>query len=639
VILHIDSAASMTLIIDFANLSLTSILFIFTFRIVGRIVKLSLKLTEGDSATYGVAFLAVTGAYFGYVGLSFKYLIIFCIAVALCFLVSTKLSNLRDYPKGLVTKLWRRFLHNATIYLIFASPTIIFFAPSIFKWGIGVNSIGNLDPLMYATLARHVNEHGFSTQNDLINLDLGQNATWNWTGTNSLFALLQSIREFFPYSTGSTYLGFLIAIAFVTGNSYFRMVLNVRKANLSVLLIYTVGLIISFGYASQINLYMLGNGFLAQVTFMLFIPEVMRILRINNFAKKEIGQNSKESVNRNKEDYFSIAFILGSIFTIYFAGGVVAMFGILIVITVFSIYALLNRFRQNDSTVISFTSFAPLKTILFASLIFLVCAFPSLKFIKVYGLKTLSSVTPTWTIPKIDAFSILPGIPMCQPIPDATNCKTSVSVLAVVLAAIILIYTIGSKRLGSLEGRQRILLYKIFIVLTFVLSTQTNSYQEWKILTFIQTPILCGLIPALLINRVFFKVKALSPLSNRRLQMIVVALLFITVIDVSSRASRMWEKSIWSYGSPQGVRDLFDSKTLRGLTGVNINAPGPEGMQINLYVPTASRLIISEGTYFTPLPPKYKYTIVNKSSIIWTSGIQIKSLNSNYGLIEEVSRG
>ena len=594
------------------NLIATVILFYTIAHLIGRIVVQKIKIELSHSASIGLVLISTVSSYFAYLKIDFKWLSFCLLAVAIWSLISRfrKLMHNINYTNGSLITLTS---------ILITTPIILFFLPIVKKNGLGVHSVGNLDPLMFGIIAKHVEHYGFDSRLSLQNFDLGFNATWNWTGTQTLLASLSSLRNLFPSEDGSTYIAFVTTLFLVMGKASLNFILNQFETKPSRLLIIILALMITIGLSNQVNLFMIANGFLAQLLFASLVPEFINSLRI---AWKNTSSKS-----------YRIAFslIFGSLFSIYFAGALILLPSTILLL----VYMIKNIMQAQRSHTTRFLRDDSLKYSVYLVAAFIFTSVPALNFLKIYGLSFLSSATPTWNIPSVNILSLVSGVPICQPIGNDAACSTPPAIFGVMFALIIYIFAIigfESTKFPTKFEKPSVQ-YLIFILMAIASLLASHKYQFWKIFTIIQLIYLILYLPYWSLKGILM-LKNINKIRITLKSSIVLTILFLTLVQSATISSNMWSRSIWTYYTTNNEVNLQDSQFLRNLNGVNVQGVGSELMILSLFTPTRNQQIIGPGSYFTPGEKIYKYTLINKNQEAWINSEKRISVNEKYGIIE-----
>jgi hypothetical protein len=271
----------------------------------------------------------------------------------------------------------------------------------------------------------------------------------------------------------------------------------------------------------------------------------------------------------------------------------------------------------------------------FAAAAFIITSFPALNFLKIYGLSFLSSATPTWNIPSVNLLSLIPGMPICQPIGNNATCSTPPAIFGIIFALVMYVFAIigfeSTKNPRKFEKAS--LQYLIFGLMAIASLLASHKYQYWKIFTIIQLMYLTLYIP-------YWSLKGLLQIRNINKRKITVknsvflVILVLPIVQSAIVSSNMWNRSIWSYYTTKDEVNLKESQLLKDLNGLNIQGIGSELMRMSYFAPTKNQQIIGSGSYFTPGESIYKYTLINKNQEAWINSSEKISINETYGLVE-----
>jgi hypothetical protein len=598
--------------LNIVNLAATIILFYGTAHFIGNVVSQKLTIGLSHSASIGLILISTISTYYAYLKIDFKWLAYFFLVVVASAVIS-QLRNLRrtlNYTNEALT---------TVVSILITTPIILFFLPLIKKYGLGVHSVGNLDPLMFGLIAKHVEHYGFDSRLSLQNFDLGFNATWNWTGTQTLLASFSSLRDLFPYENGSTYIAFVATLFLIMGKASVKFIVNQFDTKPSTLLVIVLSLMITIGMANQVNLFMIANGFLAQLLFASLVPEFINSLSLA-WKKKQVSSQM-----------IVFTLVYGGLFSMYFAGAI-----ILLPITVLLLISTMrNSRKRKKSPPVRNIPENSSKHFTFAAAAFIITSFPALNFLKIYGLSFLSSATPTWNIPSVNVLSLIPGMPICQPIGDNATCSTPPAIFGIIFALVMYVFAIigfeSTKNPRKFEKAS--LQYLIFGLMAIASLLASHKYQYWKIFTIIQLMYLTLYIP-------YWSLKGLLQIRNINKRKITVknsvflVILVLPIVQSAIVSSNMWNRSIWSYYTTKDEVNLKESQLLKDLIGVNIQGIGSELMKMSYFAPTKNQQIIGSGSYFTPGESIYKYTLINKNQEAWINSSEKISINETYGLVE-----
>lgn len=589
---------------DILNLIGTILLFYSVSYFTGNFIVRKLGLQPTHSASIGLVLISTTATYYAMFNLEYKWLAYFLLALTLFSMISRVYGSVKK-------SLTETNLSWLTSGVLIALPVVIFFYPTIKKHGLGVHSVGNLDPLMFGIISKHVEYSGFSSTLTLQNLDLGFNASWNWTGTQTLIAALSSIRHCFPSENGSIYISFIVTLYLITGISCVHLIRNLFKSKITNKLLITTACMVSIGLSNQINLFVIANGFVAQLLFMSLVPEFINSLH-NAFQQEG-----------NKNRTVAPGLIFGSMFSIYFAGA--------IIVTPIFIVGIFLFIKKN--------SFKSIQTIRWKNSVLtffalIVTSLPALNFLKIYGISFLSTATPTWSIPSVNLFSLISGAPICQPIGNTSTCATPAAYFQIILSILVFIlaiYGFESSRSKSKYAKPSVqyLVLTLMIILSLVAS---NKYQYWKIYTIVQLFFLTIYIPYWAIGG-FLEIRKNAKVKKTKNHSIILCLSACMLLQGAFISSEIWKRSIWTYYTNSDAVSLQKSKILMNLKGINIQGVGSELMILALYAPTKEINIVGAGSYFTPGKEVYKYTLINKNQEAWINSKNKLSLNETYGLI------
>jgi len=423
----------------------------------------------------------------------------------------------------------------------------------------------------------------------------------------------------FPYENGSTYIAFVATLFLIMGKATVKFIVNQFETKPSTLLVVVLSLMITIGMVNQVNLFMIANGFLAQLLFASLVPEFINSLSLA-WKKK---QGSSQMI------VFTLVY--GGLFSMYFAGAI-----ILLPLTVLLLISTMRNSRQRKKL-------SPVRSILensskhfaFAAAAFIITSFPALNFLKIYGLSFLSSATPTWNIPSVNLLSLIPGMPICQPIGNNATCSTPPAIFGIIFALVMYVFAIigfeSTKNPRKFEKAS--LQYLIFGLMAIASLLASHKYQYWKIFTIIQLMYLTLYIP-------YWSLKGLLQIRNINKRKITVknsvflVILVLPIVQSAIVSSNMWNRSIWSYYTTKDEVNLKESQLLKDLNGLNIQGIGSELMRMSYFAPTKNQQIIGSGSYFTPGESIYKYTLINKNQEAWINSSEKISINETYGLVE-----
>jgi len=637
---------------EFFNLLISTLGFVILFSWTGNVVERFLRLNSGVNGAMGIgtiSFLSVTYAQFKS---DFKYLVVGVLAILIIYSIVTEYETQSQVKRGggSATELFRyrlqRVGYEASEFIILFLPSYLFWRPALKAWGLGISALGNLDPLMYGIVSKHIENYGFSNRMDLLNLNLGAHAAWDWVGTMSLFAFSNTTRALFPAGHGVAYLAFIFAIAICMVKACVDLIVRFSASQSTLRRLIAV-IFVSIGIYSQVNLYIFGNGFLAQIVFMALTPAILSMLL--SILGKDYESQGRTSIfavptRLSGKNSVTLAFLLGISFCIYFVGALV-LTGSLIVIYLCTkveqrLYSRAKRkpiqaVKQMQEVRVWFFNFRTLKPLA----IFTIAAIPSYAFLKIFGPTLGSGVKVAWVIPKFSLWSLLPTTPLCQPVPNQLACTSKFPVFEAVIYALILFLAARGLSRGRAQSSHLAKIvgtYLVFLIVGTVIKFGVTQYSGWKMLSMIGFVMFAILIPFCALRGLDFKIQnAHKDIVTSLLLSVIFAASSFALFDSVEKASGMWVKSIWSYGSNRDAVALAESRVLRELPGINIDAIGAEGMYLTLYAPTNQRIIVGIGTYFTQMAPQFEYTLVAKANPRWSGARNKVSLNSKYGLIHE----
>jgi hypothetical protein len=503
------------------------------------------------------------------------------------------------------------------LILIFSSISILAFGGKIKDFAPGIISLGNPDPINYGLMSRHVADFGFKSTTGFANYDLGAQTKFAWTGTMSFLASVESLGDLLNVNSAFFY---LVSVTFLS--SFFCVGLlvlgqKIYPARNKTGRLFQI-LVVTLLFSSQLNQYIIGNGFLAQLLFTSLTPHAILFLIEWHQNNKYQEAFSRESIKVS----LLVGAVLGSQIVFYAPLGFLFVAPLIVLISISFLY---EKFGLKAPS-------WPSKLKVIASLTsgLIIGLLPIHEYLGTYDSKLLVSELakmPGWPLKNFDLFSLLPGQLLC--LPGEAKCESLLQFRldSLITLVVIVLAIVGMK--SSKLSLTRISHYPILIILTygsiltlyFIARYGIEAYPTWKFLSFLQVlaivffvPVMCRGVDSIILTSSVIKKKKV--LKNSRFQT-VFAIAILLVCDVSSlmRTTELAVRSPYAYTTPEWLARIESKDFSATPEGVNIALDGYDGMLAALYLPIENRLISKSSGYYAGIPPRYPYTITNSTEI------------------------
>ncbi len=593
------------------------------FQFSGFLICKVFSIDDKSHSFIGVIFTSILGVYLAFLGPTSNVIYLVPTLISLLLLVRIRRfssENLLDYFRSNSQEFGRTILRkNKNTYgtfLLFSIISLVVFIKELKDFPPGIISLGNADPINYGLVSRNMAEHGFETTNSFMNVDLARQAKFDWTGTMSFLASVYTIGRSFNINTGFYY---LLVVTFLV--SYFcvgliqvsNRIYVVRGRTGKVFQLLLVTILIS----SQLNQYIVGNGFLAQILFTSMLPHGLLLI----WDYRENYQNSKQRTQK-KISHLMTGLALGTLILIYAPLGLL-FFGIPLLLIAIVLLQNYKSFSSGFSKA-GFTNFSSYFLGVAIGLL------PLAGYLQVANSKLLvsgSASMPGWRLENFSLLNVFPGQTLCIP-GEGICANTSFSLIdkgLIVLLGILIFKGLSSKS-SLLQPISKtpalVFIAYLFILLMYFLSRYgISGYPTWKFLSFVQIlsfliflPILQRGIDGFTYTEVKIKKKIMVQTRKVQISALISILAFYSTLNLV-KTSELHGRSGFAYVTPKWITDLQRINTMSYANGLNIELDGYDGMLAAYYLPVELRAITKTSGYYSGIPRVFPLTLTNSVSI------------------------
>ncbi len=605
----IFSTIQMCVIIVFLSICLS-----IWFQLTGFVVCTLSGMKDFDHTYVGVISTITCGVYIAFFDSTSKVVLVMpmLLVILLMYTLLKKphFYKSRRFFKTLITEILKKNIRYYSLIAFFSIFALISYISQIRDFAPGIISFGNPDPINYGLVSRNMAENGFQSSLNFANADLARQAAFDWTGTMSFLAAIYSLGQMFSINPSLLY---LTTITFMV--SFFcygllrlgRLMYSSTRRLSSFSAIILILLLIS----SQLNQYIIGQGFLAQILFTSILPH--GILMLVQYLK------SLEMVATKSNGNFIQIFMglaLGVSIIVYAPLGLL-FFGVPILIIPVLTYKLMKKYTLRSRVL--FTKCAILN---FIGLV--VGVFPLLSYFRVPNSRLLISEKnsmPGWKLEQFNLFNFLPGQILCLPgesdCPDSALTGLGSFVTFVFLILFLIGYISRNKKFSTINKVPVYLLviYVTILITYFVLRYGYAAYPTWKFSSyaqilgmFVSLPFAQRGVDIIIYSKNQFKKKEV--VSIKRINLVLLICTLGACVTISTNLnSQMYARSVYAFSTPKWMSQLDDQNFEQFSKGVNIELGGYDGMLAAYYLPIEFRAITKTSGYYNGIERSYPYIL------------------------------
>lgn len=445
--------------------------------------------------------------------------------------------------------------------------SVILFVTSLFgaslssHLGKGIFSPGNVDPINYMLLSKHVSKYGFSSKNDFLNHNLGFHASWDWPGVHGFVSLIDKTT---PNGIAYNYSWLLAFFASIFCIGLWNLKENLLNSNnLQNQLIHLS--ITIYLLASSLTQYIFLNGFLAQIIVMSLLPHIL-----NSVVMFRAGMSGENRMSKVR--FFFYGYGLGTLGSIYLPLTLIIL--TLIVASIFKLYSKIGLLEFFTAILGLIIGIWYLHFYLFTSNANLI-------------LTSNSNGQPGWPIQGNIFWYFLPWNQVCLPglasdVCAKNNTPAHIWASAILILILVLLYSRNINKIKIRLANIWLLMLTAIIIVAGVW-TGITSYRFWKILGSIQVIyFLLIILPILHFEKINTKKKSknkMPTISREIISLLAIILFILSSVNLMS-SYRTIQRSPYYF---QTAPNLLNLQKIN-MYGLNIDLAGVNGMLAALYV-------------------------------------------------------
>jgi hypothetical protein len=475
-------------------------------------------------------------------------------------------------------------------FIFFFVGYMLLFQDIIKQTGIKIFSLGNLDPVNYAIIAKHISNYGYDRFPSLYQRDISSIALIDWASAQSLLGTLSYFVGVVPADLIYSLLAavfIMIGISLVNSDRF----INLNKTKKVVLYILTL-IFLSRGVFT----YIIGNGFLAQ------------ILSMYVFAHAIVLMLSK-SKSKSKKVYLTLCF--AATFNLYLPS-----FLLLVVISlIIQTGGRRGGLKVLDTSSKNFIRIIPYY--LFAILMLTLFLFPGFNFLRTNVTILTDSNSPGWKCSDKSLFDFIFSEFDC-------SVKSDGNILIVFLFALSLFFVFMNH---TLFLRNKLLAAISAILMTLILANvhfDFISYRSWKFLSILQIAFIIltihGISRTLQNHGAYLKITASF-----------LPLIFIFV-SFQNMTTTIKERSPYFFGADDDTQWLNRAGKLSSINSIDIAVEGTQAMLIAAYINVPKINFVYDTPYYSGSGRKFIFAIQLSDNSSKLSAEEI--INTKYKIIE-----
>lgn len=534
------------------------------FYVVGTIVKIYTNDFEQETIFVGFLALVLLIPIFLKTGLRpsgiFSMIYILILLVVIIPSLRQKFMVNIEKEKPLIVKFTLNFLFFFVGYMLL-------FQDIIKQAGIKIFSLGNLDPVNYSIIAKHIYNYGYDRFPSLYQRDISSIALIDWASAQSLLGTLSYIAGVVPADLISSLLAavyIMIGISLVNSNRF-----SYLNKKIKVVLYIVIIIFLSRGVLP----YIIGNGFLAQILSMYIFAQAVVLMLSKNKSK-------------STKIYLTLCFAVS--FNLYLPSFLLLIVILVIVQTGF----LREGIRDIKTTASNIKKIIPYY--LFAIPVLTLFLFPGFNFLRTNVTILSDSNSPGWKCNDKTLFDFIFGEFDCSAKSDGNLVMTSFFALSLFFVLMNHIWFLRHKLISAISA--------FFITLLLAnVYFDFISYRHWKFLSFLQIVFIILTIHGIsqtLRNRGFYLKTATLFLS----------IIFI-VVSFQNITTTIKERSPYFFGVDDDTQWLDRAGKLSSINSIDIAVEGTQAMLIAAYINVPKLNFVYDTPYYPGSGRKFTFAI------------------------------
>ena len=591
-----------------------SICLLIWFQLTGFVVSTLTGMKDFDNTYVGIIFTITCGVYVAFFDSTSKVVLVMPLLLGILLMYSLiKKPHFYKSSRFFRTFIKQNLKKNIIYYSLsafFSMFALLSYISQIRDFAPGIISLGNPDPINYGLVSRNMAENGFQPSLNFANADLARQAEFDWTGTMSFLAAIYSLGKMFSINPNLLYLTTIIFMVSFFCYGLLRLGKLMYSSNQKLSSFFGIALILVL-VSSQLNQYIIGQGFLAQILFTSLLPH--GILMLYQYAK---SLKLIETKSNMKFIQIFVGVALGVSIIIYAPLGLL-FFGIPILILPILTYWLTKKNAGGSTALFN-------KRVILNFIGFAAGVIPLLSYFRVPNSKLLLSGTnsmPGWKLEKFNIFNILPGQILC--LPGESDCTDSalIGLSSFVTCVFLILFLIGymsrNKNFPKISRIPIYLLtiYLVILILYFVSRYGYLAYPTWKFSSyaqilgiFVSLPFAQRGLDIIIYSKNRVKKKEIISLKIVNLALIICALGACVTISANLN-TQMYSRSVYSFTTPKWMSQLEDLNLEQFSQGVDIELGGYNGMLAAYYLPIKFRAITKTSGYYNGIERTHPYVL------------------------------
>ena len=561
-----DFQTILSFIVNYNVIAFTSYVFLILslFYIVGTLVKIYTNDFEQETIFVGFLALVLLIPIFLKTGLRpsgiFSMIYILILLVAIIPSLRQKFKENIENEKPLIVK----FILN---FLFFFVGYMLLFQDIIKQAGIKIFSLGNLDPVNYSIIAKHIYNYGYDRFPSLYQRDISSIALIDWASAQSLLGTLSYIAGVGPADLISSLLAavyIMIGISLVNSNRF-----SYLNKKIKVVLYIVIIIFLSRGVLP----YIIGNGFLAQ------------ILSMYIFAQAVVLMLSK---NKSKSTKIYLTLCFAAAFNLYLPSFLL----LIVILVIVQISDLRDGIKDLIITVEKFKTIIP--SYLFAISVLTLFLFPGFNFLRTNVSILSDSNSPGWKCTDKTLFDFIFSEFDCSANSDGNLMMASLFALSLFFVLMNHIWFLRYKLISAISV--------IFIALLLTnVYFDFISYRNWKFLSFLQ------------IVFIILTIHGISQILSNRSVYLKIATLFLSIIflvvSFQNIITTIKERSPYFFVADDDTQWLDRAGKLSSINSIDIAVEGTQAMLIAAYINVPKLNFVYDTPYYPGSGRKFTFAI------------------------------